>query len=182
MYRYLLIYISSYNELKYIKLKQLYKENIRGAHKRLLKLKTIINPQQNKTDFNVELIGFDNTVKYTFNKVNKQTFPLIFKKIDSMQLGHIRPGNSIILNKKKTKKQKGLSLYSDYNSKKTLKGTGFKNAETAKKTLELISNKNKTYQKQVVNTMYNRAKYHPHQTEDMRKAMNIFSLWIKNNK
>ena len=36
------------------------------------------------------------------------------------------------------------------------------------------------YQKQVVNTMYNRAKYHPKQTNNMREAMKIFSIWLKN--
>ena len=28
--------------------------------------------------------------------------------------------------------------------------------------------------------MYNRAKFHPHQTKDMREAMKIFSDWLKN--
>ena len=29
--------------------------------------------------------------------------------------------------------------------------------------------------------MYNRAKYHPYQTEDMKKAMKVFEKWLKNN-
>ena len=28
--------------------------------------------------------------------------------------------------------------------------------------------------------MYNRAKYHPHTTDDMKKAMIIFKKWLKN--
>ena len=36
--------------------------------------------------------------------------------------------------------------------------------------------------KQVVNTMYNRAKYHPHQTDNMKEAMKIFSIWLKKHK
>ena len=28
--------------------------------------------------------------------------------------------------------------------------------------------------------MYNRAKYHPKQTNNMREAMKIFSIWLKN--
>jgi hypothetical protein len=30
--------------------------------------------------------------------------------------------------------------------------------------------------------MFNRAKHHPHQTENMRQAMKIFSAWLKKNK
>ena len=57
--------------------------------------------------------------------------------------------------------------------------TGFKNALTARMTLKNISKFPKTYQKQVVITMYNRAKYHPHPTLDMKKAMKVYSLWMK---
>ena len=49
-------------------------------------------------------------------------------------------------------------------------------------TLKIIKNKDLTYQKQVVNTMYNRAKYHPNQTDNMKEAMKIFSIWLKKNK
>ena len=31
----------------------------------------------------------------------------------------------------------------------------------------------------VNNTMYNRAKYHPHITDDMKKAMGVFKKWLK---
>jgi hypothetical protein len=36
-----------------------------------------------------------------------------------------------------------------------------------------------TYQKQVVITMYNRAKYHPHQTPEMKDAMKVYDEWLK---
>jgi hypothetical protein len=29
--------------------------------------------------------------------------------------------------------------------------------------------------------MFNRAKYHPNQTENMRSAMKIYSLWLRKN-
>jgi hypothetical protein len=176
MYRILQVYTPSYSYPKYKKLKQLYQSNIKEAHKRLLKFKTKLskNNKSNKTlkpDFYAELIGLDNTVKYTFKTVNKSTFKTLFDKIDAMPLGYLRP---------KTKKV-GLSLYSDYKPEKTLKGTGFKDAETAKRTLKLISNRDLKYQKQVVNTMYNRAKYHPYQTKNMKNAMVVYSKWLKKN-
>jgi hypothetical protein len=49
-------------------------------------------------------------------------------------------------------------------------------------TLKIIKDRDLTYQKQVVNTMYNRAKYHPHQTENMKEAMKVYSIWIEKNK
>jgi hypothetical protein len=29
--------------------------------------------------------------------------------------------------------------------------------------------------------MYNRAKYHPHQTKEMREAMKVFKKWLEKN-
>jgi hypothetical protein len=173
MYRILKVYTPSYSYSKYKKLKNLYQSNIKEAHKRLLKFKTklLSNNSTNKIlkpIFYAELIGLDNTVKYTFKTVNNSTFKTLFNKIDEMPLGHLRPNT----------KKAGLSLYTDYNPKKTLKGTGFKDAETAKRTLKLISNRDLTYQKQVVNTMYNRAKFHPHQTTSMKEAMDIYFKWL----
>ena len=74
------------------------------------------------------------------------------------------------------------SLYEDNHPKSSTKGTGFKDKQKALDTLEIIKNKDLTYQKQVVNTMYNRAKYHPYQTDNMKEAMKIFSIWLKKNK
>ena len=72
--------------------------------------------------------------------------------------------------------------YEDNHPKSSTKGTGFKNKMKALETLEIIKNKDLTYQKQVVNTMYNRAKYHINQTNNMKEAMKIFSIWLKKNK
>ncbi len=74
------------------------------------------------------------------------------------------------------------SLYEDNHPKKSIKGTGYKDKMKALDTLEIIKNKDLTYQKQVVNTMYNRAKYHPNQSDNMKEAMKIFSIWLKKNK
>ena len=198
MYRYLLIHTSSYIQPKYKKIKILYNQNIKEAHKRFLKLKTkYINVKNNNTPiFYVNLIGFDGNIKYSFTNINKDTFPIIFKKIDDMPMGYLRPSRTLKNNNSKldknyylgkqtftkTEKLKGLSLYSDYNPKTTLKGTGFKDAKTAKETLNLISDRDLTYQKQVVNTMYNRAKFHPYQTVQMREAMKVFKNWLSQYK
>ena len=59
--------------------------------------------------------------------------------------------------------------------------TGFKDATIARLTLKNIANHPLAYQKQVVITMYNRAKYHPHKTQKMQKAMVVFSKWMANH-
>ena len=79
-------------------------------------------------------------------------------------------------------KKVNTSLYEDKHPESSTKGTGFKNKQKAIDTLEIIKNRDLIYQKQVVNTMYNRAKHHPHQTENMREAMKVFSDWLKKNK
>jgi hypothetical protein len=73
------------------------------------------------------------------------------------------------------------SLYEDNHPQTSTKGTGFKNKEKAVDTLKIIKNRDLVYQKQVVNTMYNRAKYHPHQTKEMKDAMKIFKDWLEKN-
>jgi len=62
-----------------------------------------------------------------------------------------------------------------------LKEPVLKNKEKAIDTLKIIKDRDIIYQKQVVNTMYNRAKYHPHQTENMREAMKVFEKWLQKN-
>ena len=73
-------------------------------------------------------------------------------------------------------------LYNDLHPDKSLKNTGFKDSMTAIRTIKLISKRSLRYQYDVINTMYNRAKYHPHQTENMKEAMKVFSIWIEKNK
>jgi hypothetical protein len=73
-------------------------------------------------------------------------------------------------------------LYSDDNPETTLPGTGFKDTKTVEKTLKLIKNRSNKFQKSVMITMYYRAKHHPHQTEDMKKAMVMIKKWLDKNK
>jgi hypothetical protein len=73
------------------------------------------------------------------------------------------------------------SLYDDANPRSTTEGLGFRDKQTAENTLRRISTREKTYQKQVVTTMYNRAKYHPHQTDEMRQAMKVYEKWLHDN-
>ena len=79
---------------------------------------------------------------------------------------------------KKTSK-KNISLYKDDHPETSTKGTGFKDKQKAIDTLNIIKNRDLTYQKQVVTTMYNRAKYHPHQTADMKEAMEVYKKWLE---
>ena len=73
------------------------------------------------------------------------------------------------------------SLYEDKHPTTSTKGTGFKDMMKALQTLKIIKKRDMMYQKQVVNTMYNRAKYHPHQTKEMRDAMKVFKEWLDKN-
>ncbi len=75
-----------------------------------------------------------------------------------------------------------MELYSDRHPNRTMKGTGFKDEKTAHKTIQLIRFRSPAYQFSVINTMGNRAKYHPHQTSDMRLAMKVFENWLKKYK
>ena len=75
-----------------------------------------------------------------------------------------------------------LSLYSDYKPETTTKNLGYKDKEKALNSLELIKDRPLTYQKNVVSTMLGRAKHHPHQTDGMKDAIEIFGKWLKKNK
>ena len=59
-----------------------------------------------------------------------------------------------------------------------IKNTGFKDPLTVQTTFDLIKKRSIIYQKSVIITMYNRAKYHPNQTEDMKKAMHLMKKWL----
>jgi hypothetical protein len=84
--------------------------------------------------------------------------------------------------KKNNSKKLNLSLYADDHPNTSTKGTGFKDKETAFKTIKLINKRCLKYQFDVINTMYNRAKYHPHQTNEMKEAMNVFKEWLEDYK
>jgi hypothetical protein len=63
-----------------------------------------------------------------------------------------------------------------------MKGTGFKDKKIVIETIKIIRYRSPTYQFNLINTMFNRAKYHPHQTSEMRDAMKIFAVWLKKYK
>jgi len=75
-----------------------------------------------------------------------------------------------------------MDLYSNLHPNRTMKGTGFKDKKTAIETIKIIRYRSPTYQFNLINTMFNRAKYHPHQTSEMRDAMKIFAVWLKKYK
>jgi hypothetical protein len=83
---------------------------------------------------------------------------------------------------KNNSKKSNSKLYTDDHPDTSTQGTGFKNKETALKTIKLINKRCLKYQFDVINTMYNRAKYHPHQTNEMKDAMNVFKEWLKDYK
>lgn len=165
-FRLLLVQTDSYQNKKYINLKEKFNESMYNFHKYNLKLVTY---KKKDIQFKIVLIGYDGKLKKIYKNFSKKQ---ILDNIKSMPMGE----------KESKTKNKGLSLYEDYNPKTTLKGLGFKDEKTALHTIEVIKDKPVKYQKSVVITMYNRAKYHPNQTENMRKAMKIFDKWMKNKK
>ncbi len=161
--------ILSYSQDQFKK-KKLFIQNYKDYDKELKKrnVKLSIKKNNNRSQlFNISLYGYDTKLKYVTNKSNP--FQMIIKKIDSMPFG-------------KMEKLKSIELYTNAHPKSTVKGTGYKNVAIAKKSLLLIKKKPKTYQFLVINTLYQRAKYHKHQTKEMRGAMKIFADWIKNIK
>ena len=165
-YRLLIIQTNSYKNEKYIKNKEKYEKYKYEFHKYNIKLLTLKNKDYN---FMIYLIGYDGKLKKTYKQINKNT---IINNIKSMPMGKIE------YNLKEKKSNKKLSLYENYNPITTIKGLGFKDEKTALQTIELIKKKPLKYQKSVINTMYYRAKYHPSQTQNMRKAMKIFKKWL----
>lgn len=161
-FRILLVKTPSRQDSRYQKIKDSYKTNLKKFHSYYVKMITRVDPKLNKPV--VQLIGFDGTIKKTYENLIPSK---IFSDIDQMPMGSLR-------------KPKNMSLYSDYHPTKSMSGLGFKNAETAKKTIKKIKNKSITYQKQVVDTMIGRAKYHPYQTDNMKDAIQIFKSYKVN--
>lgn len=161
--RLLVVYTDSYKNKDYLDAKNIYQDNIKEFHKRYVKM-IVYKYSKNNTNpiFKIQLIGFDGTVKHTYNKMNKNN---IFRDIEKMPMGNVR--NPI-----------NLSLYEDYNKETTIKGLGFKNKNMALETIKKIKNKSLTYQKNVIITMYNRAKHHPYRNKDMEEAMKVFKKWL----
>ena len=165
--RVLLVKTPDYKNLKYKKAKKLYQTNIKQFHKRVVKL--IFKKTSN--NFSMELFGFDGIKKRTFKNFDSRK---IFKSIDQM------PMSKILKNKKI--KPLNLSLFSDYNPKTTTYGLGFKDKARALYTIKAIKNRDLKYQINVVATMLGRAKKHPYKTKNMKDAIKVFSLWMKNYK
>ena len=165
--RVLLIKTPNYKNLKYKKAKKLYQTNIKQFHKRVVKLIS----KKTSNNFSIELFGFDGTKKQTFQNFHSQK---IFNIIDKM------PMSKVLKNKKI--KPLNLSLFSDYNPKTTTYGLGFKDAEKALHTVKAIKNRDMKYQLNVIATMLGRAKKHPYKTKNMKDAIKVFSLWMKNYK
>lgn len=162
-FRMLLVQIDSFQNSKYIELKESYKNKMYNFHKFNIKLLAYKN--KNYT-FKIGLVGYDGQLKKVYKRFNKDK---IINNVIKMPIGE----------KEHKIDKKALSLYEDYNPKTTVHGLGFKDEEMAKKTINKIKNKSIAYQKSVINTMYYRAKYHPHQTKDMKKAMKIFDEYKK---
>ena len=165
--RVLLIKTPDYKNLKYKKAKKLYQKDIKHFHNRVIKLVT----KKIGKNFLIELFGFDGTKKQTFKNFDSQK---IFKIIDQMPMSKILKDKKI--------KPLNLSLFSDYNPKTTTYGLGFKDKEKALHTVKAIKNRDFKYQVNVVATMLGRAKKHPYKTKNMKDAIKVFSLWMKNYK
>ena len=165
--RILLVKTPDYKNQKYKKAKELYQKDIKHFHKRIIKLVS----KKTVKDFLIELYGFDGTKKQTFKNFNSRN---IFKIIDRMPMSKILKDKKI--------KPLNLSLFSDYNPKTTTYGLGFKDKEKALHTVKAIKNRDLKYQVNVIATMLGRAKKHPHKTKNMKDAIRVFSLWMKNYK
>ena len=165
--RVLLVKTPDYKNQKYRKAKEFYQKDIKYFHKRTIKLVS----KKSSKDFIIELYGFDGTKKQTFKSFDSQK---IFKTIDKM------PISKVLKNKKI--KPLNLSLFSDYNPKTTTHGLGFKDKEKALHTVKAIKNRDQKYQVNVIATMLGRAKKHPYKTKNMKDAIRVFSLWMKNYK
>ena len=165
--RVLLVKTPDYKNLKYKNAKKLYQINIKQFHKRVVKLIS----KKTSNNFSIELFGFDGAKKQTFQNFDSRK---IFKTIDKM------PMSKNLKNKKI--KQLNLSLFSDYNPKTTTYCLGFKDKEKPLYTVKAIKTRDLKYQVNVISTMLGRAKKHPYKTKNMKDAIKVFSLWMKNYK
>ena len=156
--RLLVLNTPNYSHPEYKRSKDLYQKEIKGFHKRYIKLVTKLDKSKK---FKVTLIGFDGTKK-------------IFEIVDKM------PMNKLIKDKKF--KPLNLSLFSDYKPETTLKGLGFKDKEKALFTVSAIKKRPIKYQVNVIATMLGRAKNHPNKTKDMNDAIVVFKKWMENYK
>ena len=137
--RLLVLNTPNYNYQEFKRSKDLYQKDIKGFHKRYIKLVTKLDKTKK---FNVILIGFDGTKKIELDKIYTKK---IFEIVDKM------PMNKLIKDKKF--KPINLSLFSDYKPETTLKGLGFKDKEKALFTVSAIKKRPIKYQVNVIATM-----------------------------
>lgn len=160
-FRLLVVITPDYENKKYISTKNKFQKHKIEFHQRNTKL---IIRKRKDASFQILLIGYDGKVKHTYSTFSEKK---IIKDIDTMPMAQIEKKN-----------KKHLSLFEDYHPSTTISGLGFKNSEKAMLSLQKIKHKPIPYQKSVVNTLYYRAKYHPHQTKEMKDAMKIFKKWL----
>ena len=128
-------------------------------------IKRFNKTQRTSNNLIVCLYGLDGQLKKQWN--HWPTWKKINQIIDSMPI---------------RKKEINYSLYSDDNPQTTTHGIGFKNKEVANKSIQIIKQLPKQKQTQIANVMIQRAKYHPHQTADMRKAIKIYQQFLSNTR
>lgn len=139
-------------------------------------IRFIIRRRQDRSQlFRIALYGYDGKLKYVTNKVN--SIPMILKRVDAM------PIRKAEMRKAKTQEKiKSIELYTDSHPNTTVRGTGYKDEEVAKKTLQKIRKLPKRRQYLIVHTLYYRAKFHPHPTPGMHRAMRLFKKWLSSFK
>jgi hypothetical protein len=116
--------------------------------------------------FEIKLYGYDKKLKWITNKPH--CIPQLLSIIHHMPMGKVE--------------KKSMNLYTDAHPETTIHGLGFKDASKAEYTLEKIQHLSSIEQYRIIQTMYQRAKYHPHQTKEMRDAMKLFHSWLKKYK
>lgn len=161
-FRLVVVITPDYENKKYIDTKNKFQKHKIEFHQRNTKL---IIRKRKDTSFQILLIGYDGKLKHTYSTFSEKK---IIKDIDAMPMAQIEKKN-----------KKHLSLFEDYHPSTTISGLGFKNSEKAMLSLQKIKHKPISYQKAVINTLYYRAKYHPHQTKEMKDAMKIFKKWLE---
>ena len=166
--RLLVLNTPNYSHSEYKRSKDLYQKDIKGFHKRYIKLITKLDKSKK---FKVILIDFDGKKK---NELDKLYTKKIFEIVDKM------PMNKFI--KDRNFKPLNLSLFSDYKPETTLKGLGFKDKAKALFTVTAIKKRPIKYQVNVIATMLGRAKNHPNKTKDMNDAIVVFNKWMENYK
>mmetsp|Transcript_15530 Transcript_15530/g.38281 ORF Transcript_15530/g.38281 Transcript_15530/m.38281 type:complete len:631 (-) Transcript_15530:2546-4438(-) len=71
-------------------------------------------------------------------------------------------------------------LFTDENPATTIKGTGFRDKRIAERTIQLTSQPGVRYKQYwTIKAMRERAFHHPHKTDGMRDAIEVFDKWLK---